>query len=107
MSIRPLPRAEWRSYFDAFSKDKAEAGRVEYASVRVLSSEDGDQPVADWAPLLGLTYDPKDDLLEVQMQGLDHLVAHPTSIFVDEEDGELARFEVAREDGSQEVVELS
>ena len=103
MAIRSLPKSEWRLYFDVYSSDMKEADHD--ARVRVLSLEDGDQPLTDGAALLGLTYDPKDDLLEVQIEGLDHLVAHPSEIFVDERDGALAKLEVVRADGTREVIE--
>jgi hypothetical protein len=106
MVIRSLPRAEWAAYFDAFSRAKQHTGRVDYAEVRVFSPEIGAQPETRWLPLLGLTYDPKDDLLEVQVTGLDHLVAHPTAIYVEEAGGRLDRMEVIRRDGTQEVVEI-
>jgi hypothetical protein len=108
---RALPREEWRPYFDRFSKAKQDAGRVDYAEIRVFSPEIGAQPETTWLPLLGLTFDPKDDLLEVQVAGLDHLVAHPTTIYVDEDasgDGgrRLDRMEVIRDDGTLEVIEI-
>ncbi|HLT47264.1 MAG TPA: DUF5335 family protein [Rubricoccaceae bacterium] len=106
MAIRPLPRAAWNDYFDAFSKKKDDTGRVDYAEIRVFSPEDGAQPETRWLPLLGLTYDPKDDLLDVAVEGLDHLVGHPEAIYVDEAHGRLDRFEVVRRDGTREVIEI-
>lgn len=106
MAIRTLPRAEWNAYFDAFSGTKSHTGRIDYAEVRVLSLEDGVQIQARWLPLQGLTYDPKNDLLEVQMPGLDHLIGHPEAVYVDEEAGRLDRFEVVRRDGTKEIIEI-
>jgi hypothetical protein len=106
MVIRSLPRPEWAPYFDGFSRAKQQTGRVDYAEVRVFSPEIGAQPETRWLPLLGLTYDPKDDLLEVLVEGLDHLIAHPTAIYVDEAGGRLERMEVVRRDGTREVVEI-
>ena len=106
MAIRTLPQAEWAAYFDAFFHRKQDAGRVDYAEVHMLSPEDGAQPQTRWLPLQGLTYDLKSDVLEVLMPGLDHLVAHPRFIYVDEEAGRLDRFEVVRRDGTTEIVEI-
>ena len=106
MAVRALPRSDWNAYFDAFSKRKAETGRIDYAEIRVLSAEDGAQTGASWVPLLGLTYDPKGDLLDIGVAGLDHLVAHPETIYVDEAHGRLDRFEVRRRDGTREIVEI-
>jgi hypothetical protein len=106
MAIRTLPRAEWSDYFNAFSHTKSDTGRIDYAEIRVLSLEDGVQPQTTWIPLQGLTYDPKDDLLEVMMPGLDHLIGHPETIYVDEDAGRLDRFEIVRRDGTKEIIEL-
>jgi hypothetical protein len=106
MAIRTLPRAEWNDYFDAFSKQKDDAGRIDYAEIRVFSANDGAQPETRWLPLQGLTYDPKDDLLDIAVTNLDHLVAHPQTIYVDEAHGRLDRFEVVRKDGTREIIEL-
>src|SRR5688500_15080725 len=106
MSIRSLPREEWSAYFDRFSKTKDDAGRVDYAEIRVFSPEIGAQQETSWVPLQGLTYDAKDDLLEVTVPGLDHLVAHPTAIHVDEAAGRLNSFEVVRRDGTREIIEI-
>jgi hypothetical protein len=106
MAIRSLPRDEWGPYFDRFSKSKDDAGRVDYAEIRVFSSDMGAQKETSWVPLQGLTYDPHGDLLEVIVPGLDHLVAHPTSINVEEANGRLDSLEVTRKDGTREIIEI-
>ena len=106
MAIRNLPRAEWNDYFDTFSSTKHDTGRIDYAEIRMLSPEDGAQPQTRWLPLQGIVYDPKDDLLEIIVTGLDHLVGHPETIYVDETDGRLNRFEIVRHDGIQELIEI-
>jgi hypothetical protein len=35
---------------------------------------------AEWPPLRGVAYDPKDDVLEVALEGIDHLIEHPREI---------------------------
>ncbi|MDT7855270.1 DUF5335 family protein [Rubrivirga sp. S365] len=105
MATRSLDRTDWNDYFDTFSKDRIEGGDVGKAHVRVLSEENGDQVLADWLPLHGLTYDSKDDLFEVAMEGMDHLVNNPTEIHV-KDDGDLLSFEVVRKDGDREIIEL-
>src|SRR5690606_14013675 len=106
MAIRPLPRAAWNDYFDAFSKKKDDTGRVDYAEIRVFSPEDGAQPETRWLPLLGLTYDPKDDLLDVAVEGLDGLGGGPGAICGDEPLGRAARSELGRPDGARVVSEI-
>ena len=106
MAIRQLPRTDWNDYFDAFSKEKSDSGRIDYAEIRVFSPEIGAQPQTKWLPLQGLTYDPKDDRLDVFVKGLDHMIVHPKVIYVEESSGRLDSIEVVREDGTYEVVEI-
>ena len=104
MPIRPLLRSEWPLYLGALAQA---AGSVR---VRVLSVEGWPEAEGDWASLQALTYDPSGDVLdmavEVLVPGTAHHVAHPTTLYVDEETGRLARVEVVREDGTEGVVEV-
>jgi hypothetical protein len=106
MAIRQLPHADWNDYFDAFSKAKDDADRVDYAEIRVFSPEIGVKPQAKWLPLQGLTYDRNDDRLEVLVVGLDHMMVNPKAIFVEETSGRLDSIEIVRENGTYEVVEF-
>lgn len=106
MAIRQLPQTDWNGYFDAFSKAKKDAHRVDYAEIRVFSPEIGAQPETSWLPLEGLTYDAKADRLDIFVKGLDHMIVHPKAIHVDETSGRLDSIEVNRQDGTFEVVEF-
>lgn len=107
MGITKINRAQWSTYFDAFSKKLIRNHRVDYAEIRVFSADIGAQQQTRWLPLEGITFDAKNDLLEVMVENLDHLVLHPEEIYVDEaDDGILASFEVLRRDGTREIIEL-
>ena len=45
----------------------------------------GNQVRSDWLPLIGVTYDPKDGLVEIALEGLDHMIRGPREIYVEEE----------------------
>jgi len=55
-----VPKAEWRAFFDRMSK--ALTGKR--AEIEVASLDLGDQITAEWLPLIGITYDLHDDLLD-------------------------------------------
>ena len=61
MTIRKLHKQVWHAFFDFISK-LLQGKQVE---TEVASLALGDQMEAEWLPLLGLVYDPKDDLVEV------------------------------------------
>lgn len=107
MSIKKIDKPQWGSYFDTFSKKLIHTHRTDYVEIRVFSPEDGAQPETSWLPLAGITYDPKNDLLEILVENMDHLVLHPDEIYVDETDtGILSSLEVIRKDGTKEIVEV-
>lgn len=102
MTIRTLARSDWQSYFDRMGS-ALEGKRV---SVEITSPTLGDQWEADDLPLFGIAYDPKDDLIEIAMEGLEHLVQHPQAVTVEEQPAGLTSLEIVAEDGAREIVTL-
>jgi hypothetical protein len=102
MTVRKLDNTQWRPFFDGFSK-LLEGKRAE---IEVASLSLGDQVEAEWLPLIGIAYDPKDDLVEVALEGLDHLIHHPREIYVDDDVGGLVAIEVVTTDDEREILKL-
>jgi uncharacterized protein DUF5335 len=102
MTARKLEKTQWRAFFDNLSK----ALQGEEAEIEVASLALGSQVEAEWLPLYGITYDPKDDLVEVALEGLDHMVRKPREIYVEGEAGALASLEIIDADGVKQVVRL-
>lgn len=53
------------------------------AEIEIASRELGVQLEARWLPVMGVVYDPADDLLEIVLDGLDHIILHPRELYVD------------------------
>jgi Family of unknown function (DUF5335) len=102
MAIHKLEKETWRPILDAVSK--ALPGAV--AEIEVASLKVGDQIEAEWLPLIGLTYDPKDDIVEVALEGVDHLIHHPREIYLDDGGGAFASLEIVDGDGDKQIVKL-
>ena len=102
MRTRTLEKSEWKSYGDGVSG--LLAGKRAEISVNALGI--GSQIQAEWAPLLGVTYDPKDDLFEIALDGLDHLIRQPRRISVLEGPHGLESIEIVDAEGNQHVVTL-
>src|SRR3984893_4539789 len=102
MTTHKLDKKQWRSFFDGVSR-LLEGKRAE---IEVASLSLGDQGEAEWLPLLGIAYDPKDDLVEVALEGLDHLIHHPREIYVDDDVGGLVAIEVVTTDDEREILKL-
>src|SRR3954464_7604618 len=97
-----VPQSEWRSFFDRMSKGLL----GKWAEIEVLSLDLGDQIIAEWIPLLGITYDTQDDLLDVALDRTSHLIRHPREILVEETAAGLTSVAVIDEDGASQVVRL-
>ena len=101
-TLLTVPKSQWRGFFDRMSK--ALLGK--WAEIEVASLDLGDQVVAQWVPLLGITYDSKDDLLDVALDRWNHLIRHPKDILVDETAAGLASVAVIDGEGARQVVML-
>lgn len=100
---RNIPKDEWRTFFDAMSKHFLTGKRAE---VEVASLDLGDQQLGQWLPLLGITYDSHDDLLDVAMVGIDHLIYHPSELTVYEGSKGIESIGVLAGDGTKQVITL-
>ena len=106
-STKQIPQEQWKAYFDRFTRRHLEHGAPEEAMVDLVSPTLGDQPEFEGARLLGFTWDPKSEAFEVLFEDVDHLVFHPTEIWVvEDDDGFLSAIELVRPDGDKEILQL-
>ncbi len=106
-ATKRIPREQWASFFDRFTRAHLRDERPEAATVEILSPDPGDQVEAEAARLLGVSYDPKSEALEVLLENVDHLVFHPKEIWVvEEDDGFLPAIGLVRDDGTKELLSL-
>jgi hypothetical protein len=102
MPIAKLDKEVWHPYFDAVSK--VLVGKR--AEIEVDSLQLGSQIEAEWLPLLGIVYDPKSDIVEVVLEGLDHMIHHPREVYVDIDATGLNSVEVIDEDDERQIITL-
>lgn len=103
MTIRKLEKSEWQSfcvYASAWSLGKR-------ARIEAISPEVGRQVETKLLPIVGIEYDAQSDVLEVILLDLDHLIAHPRDLYVDDEPSGLLSFEVIDSEGLRQIVSLS
>ena len=103
MAIRKLDRDEWEAFFDSVSAHAC----ARTVDVEVLSPALGAQHQGRSVPLIGVSYDPRDDALDVAMKGLEHRIAAPAQIYVDEGPQGLESVEVALGDGSKQILKFA
>lgn len=97
-----VEKGNWREAADLLSR----AIHGQMARLEVADATLGEQVAAEWAPLEGVSYDPKDDLFEIQLEGLDHLVFHPRMFAIVEHDGVADSLAVVDGRGAQHIVQL-
>jgi hypothetical protein len=102
MATRKLDETEWKAYMDRVSKHLPTT-RVE---MHVDGLDIGDQLEADRLPLMGLSYEPASNTLQVLGEGLQHSISGPQEIWVQEEAGSLKSLEVLDSDGHKQIIRL-
>lgn len=107
MKSKKISKKQWQNYFDTFSIKYLKDEQPEYIEIQLLSKDIGAQQEIRWTPLRGITYDPKSDILEIQVDKMDHLISHPKEIYVNEEkDGWLTGMMVIRSDGERSIIDI-
>ena len=102
MTTRKLEKTQWRSFFDGLSKIlDAKQAEIEVASLKL-----GNQVQAEWLQFYGITYDPEDDLVEVALEGIDHLIRKPREISIESGVGALTSLEIVDAEGVTQIVKL-
>jgi hypothetical protein len=100
MATRKLEKKQWRTFFDTVSQSlEAKEAEIEVTSLRL-----GDQMQAGWLPLHGIAYDPNDDVVEVALDGLDHLIPSPREIYVQDGAAGLESLEIIDGEGNKQIV---
>jgi hypothetical protein len=102
MSTSKLERTAWQAYFDHVSKTID--GRL--AEIEINSLALGSQLQTKWVPLLGITYDRKSDLIEIIVEGLDHMIRKPRDVYIEENGTTLSSLEIIDSDNVRQIVRL-
>jgi hypothetical protein len=102
MDVQPLARESWHRFLEDFTRTV----RGSTAGVEILSCELGDQRLAENAPLLGLSYDERGDILEIELENVGHRVLHPTALAIERLADGLTAIEIVGGDGARTLIRL-
>jgi translation initiation factor IF-1 len=107
MALQKLDKAEWHGFLDYLSKRLV----GKRAEIEVTSLALGQQIEAEWLPLLGIAYDPKDDIVEIALESVDHdrvdhIINRPQELYVDLNVGDLASLEITDADDNRQIINL-
>jgi hypothetical protein len=102
MSDQFVDKAQWEAFCNRLTRQLQGAqAEIEVAALRL-----GDQIEAEWVPLLGISYDPKDDVFQVAVENLDHLVRKPQSLALQQQGARLESLAIETVDGERHIVRL-
>ncbi len=90
MGSKVLAKAEWAAYFSHLH----EAVQGKEIKIEIVGATVGDQILVKSTPLLGATYEVKQDMLELLVEGMTHVIERPRKITVQDEEGEVVAIEV-------------
>jgi hypothetical protein len=102
MAIRKIDKEEWL-IFCAIATRGLLGKRAE---IEVASLALGAQIEAEWLPFLGIDYDPRNDIIEIALDGLDHLVRNPLELYIDEDPIGMTSMHVIDAEGVRQIVLL-
>ena len=97
-----LHKAEWQHYFDRIARGLS----GKRAEIDVTSLALGSQVAAEWLPLLGISYEPRFDMLSVMLEGLNHLIRRPVAVYVEVDYGQLVSMAVMDHEQVRHIVKL-
>jgi hypothetical protein len=100
--MRSVPKTEWTSFFNRMSK----AMRGKLAEIEVAALDLGEQIVAEWVPMLGITYESNTDQLDIGLDRANHLIRHPKEVVVEEDATGLRSVAVVDAEGARQIVRL-
>jgi hypothetical protein len=102
MALTQLAKSRWKDYFDSLSKMLG----TKLVELEVASLGLGDQVEVEWVPLIGLTYDPKSDVLAVMVEGIEHNIQHPQQIYVEQDVETLHSIDIEDASGEHHILLL-
>jgi hypothetical protein len=109
LTTQDIPRSQWRSYFDEFSRD-LEPMR---ARVEIIGRTLGAQVQADRPLLAGISYDDRDDIIVIGLdppeggaEEFEHIVYQPHKVSVASGEGSKVVFDIEDAEGIRTLISL-
>lgn len=102
MTLTQLAKPQWQSYFDRVAK----ALGAKLVQVEITGLGLGDQVQVEWLPLIGISYDPRNDILAVALEGIEHNIQHPKQIHVEQDVESVYSIEAMDAEGEHHILLL-
>ena len=105
MAEKCIVPADWENFFDNLAKKIKQTEEKTVIDLVAPSVEEREE--ARDIVLAGISYDPKDKVLSVFCEDLDHLINNPQEICVEEENGGVKSIRVKDGTGLEHYIKLS
>ncbi len=107
MKTTTLEKSTWEEYLNHFSKALGAC----LTEVEVAGLDVGDQIEAEWIVLSGISYDPKDDIVVVDMvskddENFEHIIRKPVELVVQEDVDGVKSLTVVDADDHKQIIHL-
>jgi len=100
MSLSRIEKSQW-SEFCRLLNAQLPGQRAE---IEVASLELGVQTAVRWLTVIGVTYDARMDAMELSLDGVDHLIFHPTEVYMESGSGGVESLAIVERDVWQIVT---
>ena len=105
MAEKCIVPADWEKYFDNFSKkSKTMDEKIE---IDLVAPSVAELREAEKLTLAGISYDPRDKVLSIFCENLDHLIKQPREICVEEENAGVKSIRATDGTGLQHLIKLT
>jgi hypothetical protein len=102
MALEKLEKTQWSAFCDRMS-----GGLMgKRAEIEIASQDLGIQVKTNWLPVIGLVYDARSDMMEIVLDGIEHVVLHPRELYVDYGPGGIESLGIVDHDYAWQIVLL-
>jgi hypothetical protein len=103
MTAMRVPKQDWRAILDWVSRIlEGRRAEIEVDALAIGAQLQGKNLV-----MFGLVYDDKDDLIEIALEGLDHLIHKPRELTIEDSVRGLMAIEIIDADDARHIVKLT
>ncbi len=100
MQDKVLKLDELKTWFDKVTETVSN----EQAEIEVAGLNLGDQIVAEWVPVAGLSHDPKDDVISVILKDYEHLINKPKRVVATTNGADLVSILIEDSEGTEHII---
>jgi hypothetical protein len=104
METLALEKQDWQKMLDFVSKAQEVQRKAQIVTVEVDGEQIGAQREAEDVALMGISYGPKDDMVYIIAEGIEHNIENPAKVEIAHDGADISTLAVVGEDGARHLV---